>query len=123
MDRLTKSDPSNARWQRHLQSVVASIGGLAYRLVLDHDFARALEAADQAITVAPNLTLLYANRAHALMCLGRPDEARAIYLQYRGTKVQGEKSWEAAILEGFAELRNAKLTDPLMDEIEQQFRQ
>jgi tetratricopeptide (TPR) repeat protein len=121
-DRLAKSDPGNAGWQRDLQYVVKRIGSLAYRFVLAHDSARALEAADQAITVAPNVTWLYANRAHALMFLGRPDEARAIYLHYRETK-QDEKSWETAILEDFSELRNAKLTHPLMDEIEQQFRQ
>jgi tetratricopeptide (TPR) repeat protein len=122
-DRLAKSDPSNFDWQSDLLNVVGRIGSLAYRFVLAHDFARALETADHAITVAPNMTWLYSNRAHALMFLGRPDEARAIYLQYRGTKVQFEKSWEAVILEDFSQLRNEKLTHPLMDEIEQQFRQ
>jgi hypothetical protein len=60
------------------------------------------------------------NRAHALMFLGRADEARALYLRYRGMKV-GEKSWEAVILEDFADLRKAGLTHPLMDEIEKKF--
>jgi hypothetical protein len=56
------------------------------------------------------------------MFLDRVDEARALYLKYRGTKnVVGEKSWEAAVLEDFAELRKAGLTHPLMDEIEKQF--
>ncbi len=55
------------------------------------------------------------------MSLGREDEARAIYLRYRGEKVEGEKSWVAAILEDFAELRKAGLTHPLMDEIETTF--
>ena len=53
------------------------------------------------------------------MFLDRVVEARALYLQYRGTKkVQDEKSWETVILEDFAELRKAGLTHPLMDEIE-----
>ena len=91
--------------------------------MLAQDFASALEAADQAIAVAPNLTWLYANRAHALMFLDRLAQARSIYLQYRGTsKVGGEKSWEAVILEQFATLRKANLTRPLMNEIEQRFR-
>jgi hypothetical protein len=56
------------------------------------------------------------------MFLDRVDEARALYLQYRGEKkVQGEKSWEAIILEHFADLRKAGLTHPLMDEIERTF--
>ena len=40
------------------------------------------------------------------MFLGRVDEARALYLEYRGQKdVQEGKSWEAAILEDFADLQ------------------
>jgi hypothetical protein len=39
-----------------------------------------------------------------------------------GTKnVQEEKSWETVVLEDFADLRKAGLTNPLMDEIEKQF--
>jgi hypothetical protein len=35
--------------------------------------------------------------------------------------VVGDKPWEATVLEDFAELRKAGLTDPLMDEIESKF--
>ena len=56
------------------------------------------------------------------MLLGRVDEARALYLQYRGTKnVLDQKSWETIVLEDFGELRKAGLINPLMDEIEKQF--
>jgi site-specific recombinase XerD len=42
-------------------------------------------------------------------------EARALYLKYRGQQnVVGEKSWEAVILEDFAEFQKAGLTHPLM---------
>jgi hypothetical protein len=83
----------------------------------------ALEAADQAISLAPDLVWIYTNRAHALMFLGRSDEARAIYVRYRGqTGVQDGKSWEVLVLEDFAELRKAALTNPLMDEIEDRFK-
>ena len=55
------------------------------------------------------------------MLLDRVDEARAIYLQHRGQKnVQG-RSWEAIVLDDFAELRKAGLTHPLMAEIEKRF--
>jgi hypothetical protein len=65
---------------------------------------------------------LYANRAQALMFLGRLDAARRLYLKYRGEKnVRGEKSRETTVLEDFAELRKARLTHPLMDEIEGKF--
>jgi tetratricopeptide (TPR) repeat protein len=106
-----------------MQFVIESIGGVAYYFVLARDFTKALAAADQAISLAPDKMWLYTNRAHALMFLGRIDEARALYLKYRGQKdVQDGKSWEAVVLEDFADLRKAGLTNPLMDEIEKQFK-
>jgi tetratricopeptide (TPR) repeat protein len=121
-ERLAKSDPGNAQWQDDLQVVIGGIGSLAYQLVLARDFARALDAADQVISLAPDQIWLYANRAHALMFLGRVGEARAVYLKYRAQKIdQNGKSWEAAVLEDFAELRKAGLANPLMDEIEKLF--
>jgi tetratricopeptide (TPR) repeat protein len=121
-ERLAAADRSNTRWQNDLQINAEKIGGLAYLFVLARDFARAREAADQAISLAPSKIWLYTNRAHALMFLSHVDEARALYLQYRGEKnVQGDKSWEMVILEDFAELRKAGLTHPLMDEIEPKF--
>jgi hypothetical protein len=50
--------------------VVDAIGGLAYSLLLAQDLATALEAANQAISVAPDRIFIYGNRAHALMLLG-----------------------------------------------------
>jgi hypothetical protein len=90
--------------------------------MLVRNFAIALECADQVISLTPGQIWLYSNRAHALMFLGRGDEARAIYLRYRGEqRVAIDKSWETIILGDFAELRQAKLTHPLMDEIEALF--
>jgi tetratricopeptide (TPR) repeat protein len=109
--RLVEADRQNAEFQSNLSEV-------AHKFLIVHDFAKALDAAEEAISLAPdsaNKTKMYANRAHALMFLARVDEARGLYLQYRGTKnVQGE-SWEGVILDDFAELRKAALTHPLMD--------
>jgi tetratricopeptide (TPR) repeat protein len=120
---LVAQDPSNAEHQLVLlQGYANGIGGLAYLFVLTRNFGTALEAADQAIALAPQLIFLYGNRAHALMFLGRVDEARTLYLKYRGTKnVVGDKSWETATLDDFAELRKAGLSHPLMEEIEKTF--
>ena len=118
-ERLAAADRSNTQRQNDRQTSIGKIGGLAYGFVLEGDFARALEVADQAISLAPNTIWLYTNRAHALMFLGRVDEARSIYLQYRGEKnVRNGKSWETVVLERFAELRKVGLTHPLMDEVE-----
>jgi hypothetical protein len=58
------------------------------------------------------------------MFLGRLDEARSLYFQYHGVmNVQKGKSWDAVILEDFAELRKVGLTNRLMDDIEKLFSQ
>ena len=104
-----------------LQSLAGDLGGIAWQFVLAREFAKGLEASDQAIALAPNKIWLYVNRAHALMFLGRIDEARAIYLEYRGRqKVVGEDSWDTILRNDFADLRTASLSDPLMDAIEKQ---
>ena len=121
-ERLAAIDPNNTLWQKDLKNSVGGIGETAYSFMLAGNFTMALEAADQAISLDPGETWLYANRAHALMFLGRVDEARALYLKYRGANgLPGNKSWEAAIVEDFAELRKAGFAHPLMDEIESKF--
>jgi tetratricopeptide (TPR) repeat protein len=112
---LVAKDPSNTQWQDEL-------GSLGYYFVLARGFAKALEIDDDALSLAPGKIWIYGNRAHALMFLDRVDEARTLYLQYRGrNNVVGEKSWETVVLEDFDALRKAGLVHPLMDEIEKQF--
>jgi hypothetical protein len=65
--------------------------------------------------------MLHEARAHALMFAGRVDEARALYLQYRGREVAPGKTWEADIHEDFVALRAKGLRHPLMDEIDATF--
>jgi tetratricopeptide (TPR) repeat protein len=121
--RLASLDHSNTRWQKDLRYVIGRIGDLAYDFILARDFMTALAAADQAISLAPDQIWLYTNRAHALMFLGRIDEARALYLKYRDQKdVQDGKSWQTVILQDFAEMWKAGLTNPLISEIEKQFK-
>ena len=121
MTHLTKSDPENEGWKGDLQFSVSKVGGLAFNFELAGNFATALQVADEAIALAPDQIWLYTNKAHALMFLGRTDEARELYLKYRGTRLQKDKPWEAAVLEDFAAFRKAQLSNPLMDEIEKEF--
>jgi tetratricopeptide (TPR) repeat protein len=121
-ERLAAIDPGNRQWQDDLQVSISRIGEIAYNFILAHNFVEALEASNQAISLAPEAIWLYTNRAHALMFLNRTDEARVLYLKYRDMKnVVCDRSWEASVLEDFTELRKAGLTDPLMDEIERWF--
>ena len=112
---------SNVQWQKDLQFSIGRIGDLAFKFILARDFDNALQSADQVILLAPDEVWLYANRGHALMFLGREDEARALYLRYRDEKKVLGKPWDTVILEDFAEMRKAGLMNPLMDEITKLF--
>src|SRR5262249_13614393 len=115
--RLAGLDHGNTRGQEDLQFGVDRMGLLANLFVRARSFVPALEAVDQAITLAPDKLWLYAYRASALMFLSRTAEARTIYMRYRGQKnVSREKTWVAFILEDFAQLRNQGLSHPLMAE-------
>ena len=121
MRRLITLAPGNKNWQSDLTFVEDRIGAIGYFGVLAHDFATALQAVDEAIALQPDKLRLYANRAAALMFLGRTDEARTLYLKYRGQKFSDGKAWQAVVLSDFVEFRKAGLTNPLMDEIEKTF--
>lgn len=125
IDDLIRTEPSNTKWQEARQKAILRIGGIAFPLVLNKDFEEALDAANQAISLLPDRLWLYTNRAHALMFLGRVDEARAIYLKYRAVSYLEDlgKSWQEDILADFEELRKRDLANPLMDEIESTFTQ
>ena len=121
---VQQASRSNAQWQNDLQFCIGRIGLAAWNAVLAQRFcAMAMDAADQAIALAPQATWLYASRAHALMLLGRVDGgADALSQVSRGEeRAWPGKSWDAVVLEGFAALKKAGLTSPLMDEIERQF--
>ena len=111
------SDAKDAEAAGRLRLSVAKIGLLANAMLIARDFSGALAALDQATPVAPEQNWLDLVRAACLMFLGDADEARALYQKHRGEKTYGGKTWEAAALEGFANLRDKGLTSPLMDEV------
>ena len=121
---LLLAHPSEELARDNLDAAAENIGGLAYDFLLVRAFDKSLTASDQAIAAAPDQIWIYANRAHALMFLGRTDEARVLYLAHRGEKLAPDESdlWEKAVLDDFAALRKAGLTDPLMNEIERLFK-
>jgi tetratricopeptide (TPR) repeat protein len=104
------------------QSILAdALGCNAYAELLIKDYAKALVLSDEAIALAPDELWLQTNHAHALMLLGRRDEARAIYLKYRGKMIHSSTLWEQAVKGDFAALRKAGISDPLMNKIEADF--
>ena len=80
--------------------------------------ARSLAWSERANGIAPGDKAIATNRAHALMQLGRLDEARAIYLTFRDGSDASGKPWKTIIAEDFAELRKAGLMHPFMAQVE-----
>jgi len=92
---------------------------VAWYALFARDFTKALTAADRAHALIPDNLEIETNRAHALMFLGREDEAKALYLAHKGEPVVGQgKLWERVVVEDLAELRKAGLTYPMMADIE-----
>lgn len=114
-------DASHVEGKENLQIASGRIGLLAGRFLLNGGFGQGLECAEEAISHDPHSLALQANHAHALMFIGRPDEARQMFLQFRGQNDPSGKSWEKVILEDFAQFRAAGRSRLLMDEIEKKF--
>ncbi|MCC0014720.1 MAG: toll/interleukin-1 receptor domain-containing protein [Rhodobiaceae bacterium] len=89
----------------------------AWFSLLSGDFAGALGNAGKARDMQPDAVLYQSNLAHALMFLGRKDEARAIYLRHKGEPIYGGLDWQAYIASDFKALRESGHDHPMMDEI------
>jgi tetratricopeptide (TPR) repeat protein len=98
-------------------ATASAMGSLAWYALFAREFDQALRSSQRGAALAPDLVWIRTNLAHALMFLGRADEARAIFLQNRGKRL-GDREWEQVVLEDFGIFRQARLSAPLMDEIE-----
>lgn len=79
----------------------------------------ALAASERALSLAPDAWLAQLNRAHALLFLGRVDEARAVYLGHKGEFIDGSRKWETTVVEDFHEFRSRGLDHPQITSIEE----
>jgi Tfp pilus assembly protein PilF len=104
---------------RHLAIKLVSEISLAF--LLEGEFSKALDAASYAISEVQSSPFASIRRAHALMFLGNAEEARAVYLQYRGEKMTPEQRGESVILQDFQAMREHDRGAPLMEEIEELF--
>jgi tetratricopeptide (TPR) repeat protein len=100
------------------RATARELGRAAWYALLARDYAKALAAADRALSITPNELWIETNRAHALMFLGRTREAMALYMAHKGERVAANKPWQQVIAEDFAILRRAGLSNPLMPKIE-----
>jgi len=104
-----------------IESLAGLHGSHAYVLIFARQFEAAEAAARQGLSLDPSQTWIYTNLAHALMFQGKLDPARALYAKYTGTSMPDERLWEEVIRDDFEELREAGLTDDLMDEVLERF--
>ncbi len=100
----------------------AHLGTEAWYALFTRDFVNALSAAERAHGLTPDDLMIETNRAHALMFLGRGEEAKALYLAHKGKPISAvdSKPWERVIAGDFAEFRKASLTHPMMIDIERE---
>ena len=96
-----------------------AMGAFSYWFIFIHDYQAALDAADTVLATFADLDWVNINRAHALMFLGRSDEAKNIYLGQRGPS--DSDSWKTSIRSDFDSFRRAGLALPLMDDVERAF--
>jgi hypothetical protein len=106
------------------------LGGLAFHLVLDSQFAEAQTRCEEAQRLAneigdgvqksdrDNLIFIQGNLAHALLFQSHYDEALAIYRQYWDKPLHG-KTLGGVTLEDFAAFDKAGLTHPDLSRMKQ----
>jgi tetratricopeptide (TPR) repeat protein len=114
----TKSDGRPGR------RTAAALIGVAWYALFTRDFAKALSASERAHSLDPDSRTVDTNRAHALLFLERGDDAKALYAAHKGKRLAdgSAKTWEQAIAEDFAALRQVGLEHALMGEIEADLR-
>jgi len=59
---------------------------------MNGEFNKALEATDGAPLLMPSFPMLDIRRAHALMSLGKEEEARRLYLHWRKRQIGPEQT-------------------------------
>jgi tetratricopeptide (TPR) repeat protein len=99
-------------------ATATALGGVAWYALLAKRYNEALAASERAISLAPHESWIETNRAHALLLLGRIQEARTLYLERKGTKLWGSTPWADAVREDFKALRKANIESPSFAEIE-----
>jgi tetratricopeptide (TPR) repeat protein len=87
---------------------------LSWDQLLAQDFNGALASSGEAIKLDPKNMRAVADRALALMFLGRTKEAEPIFLAHIGEKMNAssEVTWEDAVVPDIATLRNQDITSP-----------
>ncbi len=95
-----------------------ALGAVAWQALFAKRPEQALAATQRAMKLAPGTVWIKTNYAHALLFLGRTDEAVAAYGAHKGEVFSGKTKWEAAIRKDIAEFRKHGLGRPEMERVE-----
>jgi tetratricopeptide (TPR) repeat protein len=95
-----------------------ALGGLSWILLLAGRPGEVLDATQEALALNPALQFVRTNRAHALLLLGRFDEAREIYLDVKDKPRPDGKTYASVVRDDFAELRKCGINVPEMPRVE-----
>ncbi|MEY2562404.1 MAG: hypothetical protein QOH88_597 [Verrucomicrobiota bacterium] len=99
---------------------------LAWYQLHTKDFAGALASSEAGLKLKPGYLPLETNRAHALLFLGKTDEAEKIYRKYMGREIgleaEGQKNdplntWDKTILDDFDTLEKDGVSHPEFNRI------
>lgn len=95
-------------------SLIGAYVSLSWHQIFARDFAGALATTDAAMKIDPSDLYVATNRAHALLLLGRTQEADAIYLGNRGKKMEtdSDSTWEQTVLKDFDDLEAVGIANP-----------
>ncbi len=102
-------------------ATATALGTLSWAALLAKQPGRALAAAERALSIRPGALWIEMNRAHALLLLGRTEEAIAVYKENKGKRLPNNSKWEKAILKDFAGFRGLGLAGPGMERVEHAF--
>ena len=104
------------------EQTAQELSGVIWFSLCAKEFTKSLTVADRSHALFPDNISIESNRAHALMFIGRDEEAKALYLVHKGKPLSeaDNKLWEQVIAEDFAKLGKAGLTHPMMADIEKE---
>ena len=95
-----------------------TIREVGIRLLCLREFEEALGVADRLVAIVPTNPKFNILRAHALMFLERPEEARALYERFHNRNAHMDELGIDVIRREFTRMRDEGLTHPLMEAME-----
>jgi tetratricopeptide (TPR) repeat protein len=107
------ADSDSARAER----TGRALGTLCWSALNAKSFPRAIWACTNAVNLAPKLSWIRLNYAHALMLSGDREAARAIYVSGLTLGPKEADAWKSSILKDFDTLRRRGIEDGLMVEV------